>query len=164
MDDKQRTKVLAAVLAGVVALGVLRPLVDNVVMGPVRDAQRKLDNATAEFDREELKQMQLMVAKEHISQGRAASLPPQISDAQWLYQIWITKLAQQCKFAQLDVNPGRTDNRRNQYLTVNVDVEAETDLEGLSRFLYLFEQAGLMHRIASLEIESTGSQGNPRME
>jgi hypothetical protein len=164
MDDKQRTKVLAMVLAGVLALGVLRPLVDDVVMGPVRDAQRKLDNATAEFEREESKHMQLLVAKEHISQGRAASLPPRISDAQWLYQIWITNLAQQCKFAQLQVNPGRTDNRRNQYLTVNVDVEAETDLAGLSRFLYLFEQAGLMHRVASLDIQSTGSQGNPRME
>ncbi len=164
MDDKQRTKVLAMVLAGVLALGVLRPLVDDVVMGPVRDAQRKLDNATAEYEREELKHMQLLVAKEHISQGRAASLPPRISDAQWLYQIWITNLAQQCKFAQLQVNPGRTDNRRNQYLTVNVDVEAETDLAGLSRFLYLFEQAGLMHRVANLDIRSTGSQGNPRME
>jgi len=164
MDDKQRTKVLAAVLAGVLALGVLRPLVDNVVMGPVRDAQRKLDNATAEYEREELKNMQLMLAKEHISQGRAASLPPRISDAQWLYQIWITNLANQCKFGQLDVNPGRTDNRRNQYLTVNVDVVAETDLAGLSRFLYLFEKAGLMHRIANLEIQSTGSQGNPRIE
>ena len=164
MDDKQRTKVLAMVLAGVLALGVLRPLVDDVVMGPVRDAQRKLDNATAEYEREESKHMQLLVAKEHISQGRAASLPPRISDAQWLYQIWITNLAQQCKFAQLQVNPGRTDNRRNQYLTVNVDVEAETDLAGLSRFLYLFEQAGLMHRVANLEIRSTGSQGNPRME
>ncbi len=164
MDDKQRTKVLAMVLAGVLGLGVLRPLVDDVIMGPVRDAQRNLDNATTEYEREELKQMQLLVAKEHISQGRAASLPPRISDAQWLYQIWITNLAKQCKFSQLDVNPGRTDNRRNQYLTVNVDVEAETDLEGLSRFLYLFEQAGLMHRIANLEIQSTGSQGNPRME
>jgi hypothetical protein len=164
MDDKQRTKVLAMILAGVLGLGVLRPLVDDVVMGPVRDAQRKLDNATAEFEREEVKHMQLLVAKEHISQGRAASLPPRVSDAQWLYQIWITNLAQQCKFAQLQVNPGRTDNRRNQYLTVNVGVEAETDLAGLSRFLYLFEQAGLMHRIANLEIQSTGSQGNPRME
>ncbi len=164
MDDKQRTKVLALVLAGVLGLGVLRPLVDDVVMGPVRDAQRNLDNVTAEFEREERKHMQLLVAKEHISQGRATSLPPRISDAQWLYQIWITNLAQQCKFAQLQVNPGRTDNRRNQYLTVNVDVEAETDLAGLSRFLYLFEQAGLMHRIANLDIQSTGSQGNPRME
>ncbi|MEO2013608.1 MAG: cadherin repeat domain-containing protein [Fuerstiella sp.] len=164
MDDKQRTKVLAMVLAGVVALGVLRPLFDNIIMGPVRDAQRSLNNATAEYERAELDQMQLMVSQEHISQGRAASLPPRISDAQWLYQIWITNLAKQCKFAQLDVNPGRTDNRPNQYLTVNVDVEAETDLEGLSRFLYLFEQAGLMHRIANLEIQSTGSQGNPRIE
>ena len=164
MDDKQRTKVLAGVLAGVLALGVLRPIVDNLIMGPVRDAQRKLDAATAEYEREELKHMQLLVAKEHISQGRAASLPPRISDAQWLYQIWITNLANQCKFAQLDVNPGRTEDRRNQYLTVNVDVEAETDIAGLSRFLYLFEQAGLMHRIANLQIQSTGSQGNPRME
>lgn len=162
MDEQKRTKILAGILVAVLCFMAIRP--DKALVEPVRDAEQNRDNAQSEFDREEIKHMQLLVARENISRGRATSLPYSISDAQRLYQSWITNLAEQCRFAQLQVSPGRTEYRRNQYLTVNVDIEAETDLDGLCRFLYLVDQADLMHRISSLDINSTGSQSNPRME
>ncbi|MCA9085212.1 MAG: hypothetical protein KDA81_14205, partial [Planctomycetaceae bacterium] len=162
MDQQKRTKVLGGVLAGVLGFMAIRP--DQVLLNPVRDAQRRLDIANSDFERADAKQTQLMIARERIERARATSLPPRVSDAQRLYQTWITNLAEQCRFAQLQVVPGRTDYRRDQFLTVNVDLEAETDLAGLSRFLYLFEQADLQHRIAELDIRSTGSQNNPRLE
>ena len=162
MDESKRTKILAATLAGVLGFMFIRP--DRVLTKPIAEAKDALDTANSDFDREYEKQGELVRAKKRIATSRSVSLPPKISDAQRLYQTWVTNLAEQCKFTQLKVTPGRTENRPGQYLTVNVDVEAETDLEGLSRFLFLFEKADLMHRVATLDIESTGSQDNPRME
>ncbi|MEQ9411384.1 MAG: putative Ig domain-containing protein [Fuerstiella sp.] len=162
MDDKNRTKILAAVLAVVLGFGLFRP--DQKLMEPIRRAEADLEIAVRDFEKEEVKQMELLVARNRISQGRDNSLPPRATDAQRLYQTWITNLAEQCRFAQLQVTPGNKGNMQGQYVTVDVIVEAETDLAGLSRFLYLFEQAELMHRIAQLEIESTGATGTPRLE
>ncbi len=162
MDEKQRTKVLGGVLAVVLGFGLVRP--DKLLLEPVRKAEKDYAATSGTFDREEAKQMELMVARNRIEQGRKSSLPPRISDAQRLYQTWITNLAEQCKFATLQVTPGGTLPLKGQYSTVDVIVEAETDLPGLSRFLHLFDQADLMHRVSSLDIESTGASGNPRIE
>jgi len=162
MDEKKRTKVLGGVLAVVLGFGLVRP--DQRLMEPVREAERSYSNAAGTYEREEAKQMELMVARNRIEQGRKSSLPPRVSDAQRLYQTWITNLAEQCKFSIQQIAPGGTRPLKGQYSTVDVLVEAETDLDGLSRFLHLFDQADLMHRVSALEITSTGSSGNPRIE
>lgn len=145
-------------------LGFMTVRPDRRLMQPIRDAENKLDIAQQEFDRAEADHMKLLVARDQIERARAAGLPHKTTDAQRLYQTWITNLGDQCGFAAMQVVPGRTEVRRDQYLTVNVDVTAETDLKGLSRFLFLFENADLTHRISGLEIRSSGAQGNPRME
>ena len=162
MDETKRTKILGGILLAVLGFMAIRP--DKALVEPIQDAQRQLSNAEEDFEREDLERMQLLVARENISQGRATSLPYSISDAQRLYQTWITNLAEQCDFARLVVSPGNATPVRGQLITVDVDVEAETDLEGLSRFLHLHDQANLMHRIVDIEIESSGAQNNPRME
>ena len=162
MDEKKRTKILAATLAGVLCFMFLRP--DQRLMKPINDARTDLQTAEASLEKAEANNDQLLYARERIQRGREASLPPQTADAQRVYQRWVTNLADQCRFTPLSVAPGNTDLRRGKFLTVDVIVEAETDLDGLSRFLYLFERAELMHRVSSLEIESSSTSGNPRME
>ncbi|MEZ6122678.1 MAG: putative Ig domain-containing protein [Planctomycetaceae bacterium] len=162
MDQQKRTKLLAGGLAGILAFGVLKP--QETLMKPIRDAERKLQSAESDLEKAEASDFQLETARERIRQGRETSLPNQSADAQRVYQKWITNLAEQCRFAPLKVVPGRPDSRNGRYLTVDVVVEAETDMEGLSRFLYLFEQADLLHRVTSLDIKSTGATGKPRME
>ena len=162
MDETQRTKLLGGILLAVLGFMAIRP--DQKLFQPIKDAQRQLGNAEEDLEREEMKRMELLVARENIGRGRATSLPYSISDAQRLYQTWITNLAEQCNFSRLTVSPGNAAPVRGQFITVDVNVEAETDLEGLSRFLYLHDKADLMHRIVDLEVESSGSQSNPRME
>lgn len=155
MDEQTRTKVLGAALAGILGFMFLKP----ALMKPIEDAQLKLERAQTSLEKSEAKDFELMTAQEHISRGRDTSLPPQTADAQRVYQRWLTNLAEQCKFtpATLQVTPGNTDARRGKFLTVDVVVDGEVKLEGLTKFLYLFEQADLKHRITSLDIESTGA-------
>lgn len=162
MDEKKRTKVLAGTLAGVLGFMFIRP--HEVFLKPISEARRSLISAESSLEKAKEKEFELLNAQERISRASDTSLPPQTADAQRVYQRWITNLAEQCRFAVPRVAPGSTEFRRGKFLTVDVNVEAETDLEGLGRFLFLFEQADLMHRISSLEIESSGSTGTPRME
>ena len=162
MDEKKRTMVLAGVLAVVLVIVFFRP--HEKLMEPIRKAENRLDDANTAFEKERDKETEMMLAQKRISDGRKASLPPRATDAQRVYQTWITNLGEQCRFAQLQVTPANKGNYPNQYSTVDIDVTAEADLERLSLFLYLFEQAHLMHRITFLEVESTGSSGTPRLE
>lgn len=162
MDQNQRTKILAGTLAGILGFMFVRP--HEVFLKPINEARRSLISAENSLEKAKEKDFELLNAQERISRASDTSLPPETADAQRVYQRWITNLAEQCRFAVPRVAPGNTEFRRGKFLTVDVNVEAETDLEGLSRFLFLFEHADLMHRISSLEIESSGSTGTPRME
>lgn len=162
MDQNRRTKVLAGTLAGILGFMFVRP--HEVFLRPIHEGRRSLISAENSLEKAKEKDFELLNAQERISRASDSSLPPELADAQRVYQRWITNLAEQCRFAVPRVAPGNTEFRRDKFLTVDVNVEAETDLEGLSRFLFLFEQADLMHRISSLEIESSGSTGTPRMD
>ncbi len=165
MDDKQRKKILGLGLAAVVAIWALRSTVDSMIMKPVRDLQTKLKNAQSESESLALKKMQLTVAQRNLQDWREISLPQDVDDAQRLYREWIYELTRQCGFSGpgFEVSTG-TRSAQKEYSTVNVEVKkAETDLQGLTRFLYLFDQANLLHRITGMKIESPGAQGNPKL-
>jgi hypothetical protein len=165
MDDSKRTKILAMGLAGVVAVYGLRSTVDGIVMKPIRDQQAKL--RAAEFESETLaaQKIRLQVAQRNLEDWKQISLPPNVDDAQRLYREWIFGLTRQCGFSgsSFEVTPGSRSPQK-EFSTVAVDVKkAETDLQGLTRFLFLFDQAGLLHRISGMKIDSPGAQGNPRL-
>lgn len=165
MDDKQRTRVLALGLAAVVGVYALRSTVDSMVMKPIRDLQAKLFDAQSENESLSLQKIQLTVAQKNLSKWRAISLPPDIDDAQRLYREWVYELTRQCGFSGpgFEVATG-TRSAQKEHSTVNVEVKnAETDLQGLTKFLYLFDHANLLHRISGMKIDSPGAQGNPKL-
>lgn len=162
MDQNKRTKVLAGALAVVLGFGLIRP--DAKIMAPIREAEQAYATAEEKLEMASEQNTQVIQAEVNLERGQAISLPPSPTDALRVYQKWITNLAEQCNFAALKVSPGRIDNRADRFLTVNVQVEAEVGLEDFSRFVFLFDQANLKHRITNLDIESTGTSGNPRME
>ena len=162
MDQNKRTKVLAGALAAVMGFGFIRP--DQKIMEPIRKAEAAYKTAEEKLEMATEQNTQVIQAEVNLENAQAISLPPSPTDALRVYQKWITNLAEQCNFAALRVSPGRIDNRAGRYLAVNVQVEAEVGLENLSRFLFLFDQAAVKHRITNLDITSTGTSGSPRME
>ncbi len=165
MEDQQRTKILALGLGAVVAVYSLRSTVDGYLMKPIRDLQTSLKSA--QFENETLAQqkIQLQVAQRNLDDWKAISLPQEIDDAQRLYREWVYELTRQCGFTGpgFEVTPG-SRSLQKEFSTVAVEVKkAETDLQGLTRFLYLFDQAALLQRISAMKIDSPGAQGNPRL-
>jgi hypothetical protein len=165
MDDKQRKKILGLGLAAVVAIWAMRSTVDRIVMKPIRDLETKLSDAKSESESLAKEKEQLTAAQRNLQDWREISLPPDIDDAQRLYREWIYELTRQCGFSGpgFEVATG-TRSAQKEYSTVNVEVKkAETDLQGLTRFLFLFDQAKLLHRISGMKIDSPGAQGNPKL-
>lgn len=165
MDEKQRIKILGLGLGAVVAVYSLRSTVDGMVMKPIRDLQKKFASAEMESESLQLQKIQLQVAQRNLDDWKSTSLPQDVDDAQRLYREWVFELTRQCGFSGpgFEVTPG-SRNSQKEYHTVSVEVKkAETDLQGLTRFLYLFDQANMLHRISAMKIDSTGAQGNPRL-
>jgi hypothetical protein len=164
MNESTRTKLLGGILLSVVAVWMLRPLVDGWLFEPIRKA--KQDAKVAQQQLETLEEQEFALAKDkaQLQEWTDASLPADVLIAQRLYQEFITNLAFQCAFQGSDVNPVGKNSKIGKYSTVSVSLKAETNLTGLSRFMYLFDQANLMQRITQLKITSTGTQGDPRLD
>jgi hypothetical protein len=165
MDDKKRTKILAAGLVAVIAVYSLRSTLDGFLMKPIRDLQRNLNMANAENESLKLQEIKFKVARKNLDDWKYISLPQNQDDAQRLYREWIHELTRQCGFSGpgFEVTPGARSQQK-EFGTVGVEVKkAETDLQGLTRFLFLFDQADMLHRISAMKIDSPGAQGNPRL-
>jgi len=165
MDDQKRTKLLAAGLGAVVAVYFGRSVVTNWVMGPIRDLERKVTTAEAQSEKLADQEIQLNVAQRNLKDWKAISLPGDLDSAQRLYREWVFDLARQCGFSGsgFEVIPGARSAQK-EYSTVAVEIKkAEVDLQGLARFLYLFDQSALLHRISGMKVDSPGAQGNPRL-
>ena len=165
MDEKKRTKILAAGLVAVIAVYSLRSTLDGFLMKPIRDLQRNLNMASAENESLKLQEIKFKVARKKLDDWKYISLPQNQDDAQRLYREWLHELTRQCGFSGpgFEVTPGARSQQK-EFGTVGVEVKkAETDLQGLTRFLFLFDQADMLHRISAMKIDSPGAQGNPRL-
>ena len=163
MDDQKRTKILAGGLTLVILVFLLRSKVDGWLRGPILKLQTEVAAAETSAVTLEAEEIQLKVAQRNLEDWKAISLPPDVDIAQRLYREWIQALAEECGFSRIEVVPA-TKSTQKEFSTVTVEVRrAETDLQGLTRFLYLFDQADLLHRISSLTINSPSPKGNPRL-
>lgn len=76
-------------------------------------------------------------AQRNLEDWQVISLPPDVDIAQRLYREWVQALAEDCGFSRIEVVPASKSTQK-EYSTVAVEVRrAETDLQGLTRFLYL---------------------------
>ena len=159
MDDQKRTKILAGGLTLVILVFLLRSKVDGWLRGPILKLQTEVAAAETSAVTLEAEEIQLKVAQRNLEDWKVISLPPDVDIAQRLYREWVQALAEECGFSRIEVVPA-SKSTQNEFSTVTVEVRrAETDLQGLTRFLYLFDQADLLHRISSLTVDSPSPKG-----
>ena len=165
MDDTRRTKILGAALLGVLLIYFGRSAVDGWLFGPVRTLERGLSTSQGQAEVLADRLLELRMAENKLAEWTDHSLPSNIDDAQRLYREWLVEICRYAGFSGpgFEVTPSSRSDQK-EYNVVSVEIrKAETDLEGLSRFLYVFDQAALMHRVSSLNIDSSGARGNSRL-
>ena len=159
MDDQKRTKILAGGLVAVILVFLLRSKADNWLRGPIRALQGEVAAAEKSAETLRAEELRLDVAKRNLEDWKVISLPPDVDNAQRLYREWVQMLAEQCGFSRIDVIPASKSTQR-EFSTVAVEVRrAETDVHGLKKFLFLFDQADLLHRISSMNIDVDSPKG-----
>ncbi len=163
MDEQTRKKALVGGLAFVVLFFLVRTKLDSWLRGPIRTLQSDVMAAEKSAETLAAEEIQLDVAKRNLEDWKATSLPADVDNSQRLYREWVQSLAEECGFSRISVVPGLKSTQK-EYSLVSVEVRnAETDLQGLEKFLYLFDQANMLHRISSLSINSPSPKGNPRL-
>jgi hypothetical protein len=164
MSMTVREKKLAAAF-GLVILSILGlRFVNAVILDPIRERQETLAKREEAVNQLEYRELELLAAEANLTHAREISLPGDPLLAQRIYQEWLTDLANVFDFRGLVVKPNQRSSRSKVYTSVQVTLEARATHEQLTRFLYAFENAAVLHRISSLELECKDHRGNPPID
>lgn len=157
-----REKILAGVLAAVVAVWFGRPMFRSVFIEPLSDRKAKISELNKEVSSLNVRKLQLLQDTTDLTEWRDASLPPDILAARREYPKWLYAMAELAGWENIKVTQP-TENVRPNYSSVDSTIEAEATLDGINRFLSSMESAQLLQRISLLKIESPDTEGNPVM-
>lgn len=162
---QKREKILAGGLGGtVVLLFLVFPWFESNFIEPLTQLSTEEEAAIARKDERFDQQLALRVKEKQLAVWRQQSLPPDPLNAQRLYQEWLTDLAQLSGFEQIKVTLDRRVAQGSVYVTIPVTLEGRATLQELAQFLERFESVDLLHRIATCDALSSGSEGNPELQ
>ncbi len=81
------------------------------------------------------------------------SFPTNASSGRTEYQIWLTQLAEFCGMNEPEVKIGQYKNGFGG-ASLQFQLQAQTTMEGLYRFLYEYYWAPFLHRITSMDVQT----------
>jgi hypothetical protein len=132
---------------------------DFLPFGAKRAELTDLADTVAAKESEELQQIK---NKGQLRAWGNESLPPDVFDAQRVYQEWLVDLARLSGLVNIEPKLGSLSSGAGggTYVPVPVTLTADATLEQLSRFLYHFERTRLVQRIGRLDIASESTLGD----
>jgi hypothetical protein len=164
---KPREKILALGLGGVLALWQGSVLFQAYVIAPVvereTDQEARLDRISEKSKK--LKASRAAAAK--LKDWKLRSLPPDHVVAMSLYQNWLVELAKKT-LSKPSVAPSsqfkKSKGKGDVFQIISVEIKAEGTLAKLCDFLYEFRKSGLLHRVATMTLETDQHQGDPALK
>lgn len=176
---QNREKLLAIGFGIAILLWFGGGIVSDRVFGPFAERGERLKTLTTDVERLQGQAAELALARKRLTEWKGASLPPDrdaaaskkpsATDAQRLYQAWLTDLGHLAGFDAFAVKPGGAKvvksgtvaTAKTAYIAVPLTVETEGRFNQLCTFLDYFYRANLVHRVSNLKIESNESEGDP---
>jgi len=160
----EREKILLIVLVAVLVLGVGIGRYEQWISVPIARRDTRVEFLESEISDKELQELEILKSRREMAHWKARSLPPDPLDAQRLYQEWLTDLARIAGLTDAKVTPEPRIGRGEVFVPVRIAIEANATFEHLCRFLFLFHQTDLMHRIAEMQVDSEKNEGNPPLK
>ncbi|HEY0980759.1 hypothetical protein [Schlesneria sp.] len=167
-----REKLILGILVGFVVVWQGSGWAYSVIFGPFQARSEQLERLTKSVAEKDDLLLNLARSAKTLKEARQISLPPDggklkrpdASNAERLYQRWLTDLGELCEMEDLKVSPARRALKGNEYVSVGIRLEAEARYEQIVRFLDLFYRTNLLHRISQLHISSPEVEGDPFMK
>jgi hypothetical protein len=152
-----REKILAAALAGIVAVWFGAPWFDSTFLQPLRDAENKLEDARQALQTQEDRAVAIIQAEGRLKRWQSMSLPRDPLVAQRVYQAWLTDLTEASGWPNVKVSSSRGQTKGNTYVTIPVTLDATITWEQLGRFLSLVQEAHILHRVVKVDVNYRGT-------
>jgi hypothetical protein len=159
---KQRERILLLVTASVLVLYLGIPRLKTFFWGPITDANKELNLAFDDQTAANRKMNAVLRDTQLVAEWRSRSFPNSSTAPTFLYSSWLAGLADVCGINVIRNNP-ETSSSGDVYKTVPVMLEMQARHSQLARFLHLFHQTDLAHRVKSLEITSAATEGDPML-
>jgi hypothetical protein len=160
--EREKILFIALVAVIVVALGI--PQFNQWIIEPIEQRIARLQLLDSQVSDKQLQEIAILKSRREMAHWKARSLPPDPLDAQRLYQEWLTDLARIAGLTDAKVTPEPRIGRGDVFVPVRISIEVNATFEHLCRFLFLFHQTDLMHRIAELQVDSEQNEGNPPLK
>jgi hypothetical protein len=166
MKKPGREKMLFFALLGVLALWQGQSLFHVLFIAPKEARQARLEALKKSVRAKELEKKRLNDAQLNLKTWETRSLPPVPVVAQSQYQPWLIELATQSKLTGVSVDglTGTPPVKGGTYYSIPATLKARGTLDRVCDFLYAFHQAGFLHRVTGLTLETAKHEGNPQLD
>jgi Tfp pilus assembly protein PilO len=158
MKIKNRQEFLVMVTIGVVVLAVVVNFILPPIQGWWSDLQKQISDL-----RDEIKDGKVMIARakftrDHWNDMRENSLPASAPDAEQRFLKAIDNWSRDSSAEITSITPQWKSESTN-YMTLNCRVEADGDLNSLSKFIYDIEKGPMPLRLDTVELSSHDNSG-----
>jgi hypothetical protein len=149
---QKREKILAAVVASLLALMVCYSLVGRVV-GAFSSRRTQISTLKAAIHEKKGLETRGQQAARQLAQWEYRSLPSNQIMAKTLYQNWLVQAADRVKLKNANIDVGRGGNHRNIYHTLPFTLQARGTVDQAVAFLHEFYSANHLHQLRSASIK-----------
>ena len=165
IKNLSREKLLLIALVGIVVLWQGGSIVRRTIIEPLAERESIRDQLQSDVDKQEVEKRRLKEAAARIKKWNERSLPPDPTIAQSLYQSWLIEEATKAKLTGVSVEAMRAGLvNGNTYVGIAATLKAHGTLDRVCDFLHSFHQAGLLHRVAGIKMETARHEGNPPLD
>ncbi len=158
-----REKLLAGGLGTAVLLWGGLGLYDSQIGKPLKAKDAQLLQAQVDSENSRSEWKALIKSQKLVRDSVSDSLPSRPEDAQRVYTKWVQELAELSQWKA--ITPNKVPDSRTQLgkigVRVPVTLTAKARLREVATFLWHFERADLLQRVASLELISPSADGDP---
>ncbi len=161
---QQRERILLILLGSAAAIWFVLPRLESVLLGPLAGLRNQRTSLVVDIDRLDERKKEVLASVRELADWTNSSLPPDPAIAQTVYQNWLVKLAELAGCTSPEVTLESRVRHGDVFTVVPVKLTMQGTLEQLTRFVSLFESTQVTHSVSYLNVESTGSDGDPRFE
>jgi hypothetical protein len=156
---QRREKLLLLFLVGAVLVWGGWGPVRRAFLGRLDDRKEQLAHVKDAQQTLSAKELDLLHTMKKMGEWRDRSLPSEPLEALRLYQQWVTDLGQTSGISQLHVTPEQRQATGPGWKAISVKVTGQGTFDQLTTFLHEFQRISILHRIASLKVESPKTTG-----
>jgi len=151
-SSRYRTVGLAVVLVVMVVYFGGEWTIDQFIQGPVQAARSRRTQLERDIQQRETSLQRLREAGKVLALWEDQSLPADTEAARSLYQAWLVELVDDVGLSGPSVTSSEPTAYAGLYRTLSFSVRGRGTLDQLTKFLFAFYQADLLHQIRSLTI------------